>query len=89
MWHLADEILSHLDAVSLKTCEDVCRLWQAYIRGQGLWKRVTQRAALRAPELAKQNGWHKHLPAFGGKEPKSVETFKDVSKNERKGSEVR
>ncbi len=78
MWHITDAILAYLDAVSLKTCEEVCRLWQDYIRGEKIWRKLTQRAALRAPLLARQNGWSRHLPALDGKEPKSVDVFKEV-----------
>lgn len=33
---------------------------------------------MRAPLLARQNGWAKHLPVMGGKEPKTVDVFKEV-----------
>ena len=79
MWHVTDLVLSYLDAVSVKHCEDVCALWRNYIRGENVWRKLTQRAVLRAPMLAKQNGWSRHLPALGGKEPRTVDEYKQVS----------
>jgi hypothetical protein len=43
-----------------------------------IWRRVVERAALTAPELAKQNGWSKHLVALGGKDPVSDDVYRDV-----------
>ena len=79
MWHVTDLILSYLDAVSVKHCEDVCVLWRNYIRGENVWRKLTQRAVLRAPTLAFAVGWSRHLPALGGKEPRTVDEFKQVS----------
>ena len=79
MWHVTDLILSYLDAVSVKHCEDVCVLWRNYIRGENVWRKLTQRAVMRAPMLARQNGWSRHLPALGGKEPRTVDEFKQAS----------
>ena len=79
MWHVTDLVLSYLDAVSVKHCEDVCVLWRSYIRGENVWRKLTQRAVMRAPMLAKQNGWSRHLPALGGKEPRTVDEFKQAS----------
>ena len=79
MWHVTDLILSYLDAVSVKHCEDVCLLWRNYIRGENVWRKLTQRAVMRAPMLAKQNGWSRHLPVLGGKEPRTVDEFKQAS----------
>ena len=79
IWHVTDLVLSYLDAVSVKHCEDVCVLWRNYIRGQNVWRKLTQRAVMRAPMLAKQNGWSRHLPVLGGKEPRTVDEFKQAS----------
>ena len=79
MWHVTDLVLSYLDAVSVKHCEDVCVLWRNYIRGENVWRKLTQRAVLRAPTLAFAVGWSRHLPALGGKEPRTVDEFKQVS----------
>ncbi len=36
-------ILSHLDADSLQTCEEVCLLWRRYIRREKIWKKVREK----------------------------------------------
>lgn len=81
MWHVTNCILSHLDAVSLEMCEDVCQLWRNYIKSEHMWKRVVERRAIAMPDLVQQNGWSKHIPSLGGRLPSNEKCFKEVSTN--------
>ncbi|OON17158.1 hypothetical protein X801_07009, partial [Opisthorchis viverrini] len=40
--HIAEKILSYLDASSLAAAEKVCPAWCAVIRGGNLWQRLIQ-----------------------------------------------
>ncbi|TRY61034.1 hypothetical protein TCAL_08469 [Tigriopus californicus] len=61
MYHLSDQILSYLDAVSLRTCEEVCCLWRGYIRHQKTWRKVVVNTAKETPQLMELNGWNRLL----------------------------
>ena len=57
----------------------VCLLWRTYIKRENIWRKVVQQRALAAPDLARQNGWAKLIPALGGTEPEDEKVTKEVS----------
>eukprot|EP00095_Tigriopus_kingsejongensis_P005804 maker-scaffold1795_size27709-snap-gene-0.6 protein:Tk05804 transcript:maker-scaffold1795_size27709-snap-gene-0.6-mRNA-1 annotation:"f-box wd repeat-containing protein 1a" len=79
MYHLSDKILSSLDAVSLRTCEEVCRLWRGYIRQQKTWRRVVVNKAKETPELMELNGWNRLLTKINHcRDTADVDVFKNL-----------
>lgn len=62
--HVAENILSYLDAESLCSAELVCKEWKRVIREGMLWKKLIERK-VRTDSLwrglAERRGWTKHL----------------------------
>lgn len=80
MYHLSDQILSYLDAVSLRTCEEVCCLWRGYIRHQKTWRKVVVNTAKETPQLMELNGWNRLLSRLNStRDMVDIDVFKNVS----------
>lgn len=62
LWHVVDLVFSYMDAVTLRTCEEVCRLWSGHIRTRKTWRKVVMRLCSQTPDLMHLNGWDKLLP---------------------------
>lgn len=64
MDHVAENILSYLDAESLCSAELVCKEWKRVIHEGMLWKKLIERK-VRTDSLwrglAERRGWMKHL----------------------------
>lgn len=62
--HIAENILSYLDAESLKSAELVCKEWQRVISEGMLWKKLIERK-VRTDSLwrglAERRNWMQHL----------------------------
>ena len=58
--HIAETILSYLDAESLSAAEQVCREWRRVIADGMLWKKFIERMVRTDPlwrGLAERRGW--------------------------------
>ena len=62
LWHVVDLVFSYMDAVTLRTCEEVCRLWSGHIRTRKTWRKVVMRLCSQTPDLMHLNGWDRLLP---------------------------
>ena len=62
--HVAESILSYLDATSLGAAEQVCREWYRVISDGMLWKKLIERMVNTDPlwhGLAERRGWYVHF----------------------------
>jgi len=76
LWHVADTIFKHLDAVSLLHCEKVCELWRQYLLQERVWQKAVEKFAQRFPGYIQHVGWWKHLPSHGGQRSKDVLVYR-------------
>lgn len=62
--HLAEKILSLLDAKSLCAAEQVCKEWYRVIQDGMLWKKLIEHKVVIDPMwkcLSERRGWYRHL----------------------------
>ncbi|GCC18013.1 hypothetical protein chiPu_0017765, partial [Chiloscyllium punctatum] len=97
--HIAENILSYLDAKSLCAAEVVCKEWQRVIGEGMLWKKLIERMVRTDPlwrGLAERRGWEQYLfknrPADGppnsfyrGLYPKIIQDIETIESNWRCG----
>ncbi|ELT91658.1 hypothetical protein CAPTEDRAFT_148311 [Capitella teleta] len=80
--HIAENILSYLDAESLKSAEQVCREWYRVISDGMLWKKLIERMVITDnlwKGLAERRGWGQYLfRPKPGEQPKDNKFYRNL-----------
>jgi len=62
--HIAEHILSYVDATSLRSAELVCKEWNRVVADGSLWRKLIERQVLTDSlwkGLAERKGWYVQL----------------------------